>query len=205
QHDAGRDRHVDADVLAAESQVARQPAEPDGAGEDQQESPGDGHGAENEEDLADLPQVHAPILPRFVVTPVAYHSNVCSTCDRFEAEERAANVNAHGAVAQLVERLHGMQEAGSSILLSSTFSGVGFTLGGLVAGEGCCCITRQAKPYARDGAPRLRFVFEVTMAVRDRALLESLRQFLGCGALYDSVPRKAHWQTTSTFSVRSLR
>jgi len=73
-----------------------------------------------------------------------------------------------------------------------------------VAGEGSFCVTRKLPP-ATDGSVRLRFVFTVTMASRDRALLEDLRDFLGYGSIDDQPARKPHWQPTSTFTIGSIR
>src|SRR5436190_23140378 len=104
---------------------------------------------------------------------------MCSTCDRFAARQAAASVSGpSGAVARLVERLHGMQEVASSILVSSTLRAIGFTLGGVIAGEGSFIVTTALPPFV-DGTERLRFVFEMTMATRDRAVLEALKSVLG--------------------------
>ena len=117
----------------------------------------------------------------------------------------------HGAIAQLVERFHGMEEVRSSILLSSTLPGLaetlrltGFALGGLVAGEGSFSVTRRLPPFV-DGTPRLRFVFTVTMASRDRPLLEALGTFLSVGSIADRPPLLPHHEALSSFSVGSHR
>lgn len=60
-------------------------------------------------------------------------------------------------------------------------------------------------PPSQSGLRRLRFVFTVQVAARDRALLEQLLQFLGHGSIHERPPRKAAWQPTSTFSIGSLR
>src|SRR3954453_22735468 len=86
-----------------------------------------------------------------------------------------------GAVAQLVERFHGMEEVARSIRVSSTEA---FFLAGVVAGEGCFTVT-VARPPRVDGSTRLRFVFSLAMATRDRPLLESLRDALGYGSIND--------------------
>lgn len=80
----------------------------------------------------------------------------------------------------------------------------GFTLAGFVAGEGSFCISRKLPPYA-DGSPRLCFRFAVTVATRDRPMLETLRGFLGVGSIFDRAPRRASWQPTSTLCVNSVR
>ncbi len=72
-----------------------------------------------------------------------------------------------------------------------------------MAGEGAFVVTRKPTPFA-DGTPRLRFVFQVTMATRDRPLLEALRNFLGRGSIHDRPRRQENWQPASTFSIGSL-
>jgi hypothetical protein len=79
-----------------------------------------------------------------------------------------------------------------------------FTLAGFVAGEGCFSVTRKLPPFA-DGDPRLRFVFTVQVATRDRPLLEALRRDLGVGSVRDRPRRRSHWEPSSTFTVASLR
>jgi hypothetical protein len=80
---------------------------------------------------------------------------------------------------------------------------VGFTLGGLVAGGGCFTTVRQRRPY-RDGSPRYKFVFQMTMAQRDIAVLEALRSFLGFGSIQHRRRRRAHWQPTCTLHIHSI-
>jgi len=65
---------------------------------------------------------------------------------------------------------------------AEVFSRVGYTLAGLVAGEGSFIITRKLPAFA-NGDRRLRFVFTMTMAQRDRALLEALRTTRAFGAM----------------------
>src|SRR5262245_43279576 len=118
---------------------------------------------------------------------------MCSVCEA--AEERrigAGRLERNGAVAQLVERLRGTQEVGSSSLLSSTLRDIGFTLGGLVAAEGCFTSKRRGT-YA-DGSERRSYLFEMAMATRDRPLLEALQSFFGRGSVYDRAARKVGWQ-----------
>ena len=112
-------------------------------------------------------------------------------------------MNGAGAVAQLVERLRGTQEAGGSSPLSSTLATIGFTLGGIVAGEGSFFVTRKLPPY-RDGTPRLLFVFEVSLTTRDRPALEALREFLGRGSITDAPSRHEKWLPVSQFRIASL-
>jgi hypothetical protein len=45
----------------------------------------------------------------------------------------------------------------------------------------------------------------VSVASRDRQLLEALRTFLGCGTIYDTPPRRAHWQPMSHLCIASRR
>ena len=140
---------------------------------------------------------------------------MCRVCDDFDRRAAAGKVTApDGAIAQLVERFHGMEEAGGSIPPSSTnpqfatlaeaHARAGRFFGGLVAGEGSFSVVRL--PASRvDGSERLRFVFSITMAQRDRALLESLRAFLGTGSLRDAPARRAHWQPTTQLVVNGRR
>lgn len=79
----------------------------------------------------------------------------------------------------------------------------GFTLGGLVAGEGCFTTVRQRWPH-RDGSPRLKFVFCMTMARRDLHLLEALRSFLGYGSIQHHKRGRAQWQPTSMLRIHSI-
>lgn len=132
---------------------------------------------------------------------------MCVVCQRFE--ERLSTdtlVPSYGAVAQLVERHHGMVEVARSIRVSSTScddEALGFMLAGLVAGEGCFYISHRGRRFVADGTERLRFGFAVRMAQRDRRLLELLQSFLGVGSLRDSAASRPHWQPTSTFSITS--
>ena len=61
--------------------------------------------------------------------------------------------NRHGPVAQLGERLHGMEEVAGSTPVGSTFRRRGFVLGGLVSGEGSYYVTRKQPPF-KDGTER---------------------------------------------------
>jgi hypothetical protein len=102
-----------------------------------------------------------------------------------------------------------MDEVARSIRVGSTLSGfvstesvLEATLAGLVAGEGCFSIGRRGQSFA-DGSPRLRFVFSLSMASRDRRLLEALQDLLGFGCINDAPPRHAHWQPMSTLCIAS--
>ncbi len=128
---------------------------------------------------------------------------MCSTCDRYAARQ-AANVGTDGPVAQpgRAPAWH----AGSRRFESGQVhqeGEYGFTLGGFVAGEGSFSITRL--PPSASGTRRLRFVFSVEVAARDRELLDQLRRFLGHGSIHERPPRRAGWLPSSVFSIGSLR
>jgi hypothetical protein len=139
---------------------------------------------------------------------------MCSVCETAAAGETADNLELpHGAVAQLAEHLHGMQGVTGSNPVSSTdlsapfhraWRSIGFTRGGFVAGEGWFGCKRRPEPFVRDGSVRLRFVFGVTIAQRDRPILEALAAFLGHGAIRDKPPGKAHHQPLSELSISSM-
>jgi len=81
---------------------------------------------------------------------------------------------------------------------------LGFAFGGLVAAEGTFT-TSRLRPDRADGSSRTRFIFAVTMAQRDRALVVALRDFLGAGSLTDRPPRNARWQPTVTLTISGRR
>jgi hypothetical protein len=114
-----------------------------------------------------------------------------------------------GAIAQLVERVHGMDEAVGSIPTSSTSTLVealhlvGGFFGGLIAGEGSFLVTSVGS--RADGTERLRFRLSVRMASWDRPLLEALRRFLGVGSIHDAPPARIGWQPSATYTVGSRR
>ena len=81
---------------------------------------------------------------------------------------------------------------------------MGFTLGGIVAGEGTFCTANAMPPYA-DGSARTRFIFEVRMADRDLSVLRALRQFLGTGSINVQPAPRANWLPIASFSVHSHR
>lgn len=120
---------------------------------------------------------------------------MCTVCDNFDRRTAAGIVGAStGPVAQLVERRHGMAEVRGSTPLGSTASS-GFSpwaLGGVVAGEGCFTVTRATPRPRVDGSTRLRFVFSLSMAERDRQIIEALRTILGVGSLHRKPARVAH-------------
>jgi hypothetical protein len=139
---------------------------------------------------------------------------MCTVCMEFAERDEAARVrDPYGAVAQLAERFHGMEEVARSIRVSSTtpweaaaatMACVGAALAGFVAGEGCFMVTRKQPPF-RNGDPRLRFVFAVKIARRDRPLLDALGTFLGEGSVRDSPARREGWQPESEYRISSLR
>ena len=79
----------------------------------------------------------------------------------------------------------------------------GFAFAGLVAGEGSFIVTRKLPAFA-NGDFRLRFVFQVTMAARDRPLLGALQAYLGYGSLYDRPSRNSRWLPTVSFTINSI-
>jgi hypothetical protein len=80
-----------------------------------------------------------------------------------------------------------------------------WALGGLVAGEGCFSITRASTQPRRDGSMRLRFVFSVTMATRDREIVEALRNHLGVGSIEIKLPRDPRHLEQVRLTVNSRR
>jgi hypothetical protein len=144
-----------------------------------------------------------------VLHPVGTVGEVCATCQRWEADRAADTVSPSGPVAQSgsAPPWHGggrRFESGQVHPLVESFNAVGFVLGGLVAGEGSFIVTPLHRPF-EDGTPRVRFVFQMSLAARDRALLEALRAFVGVGSVLDAPSRKQHWQPTSTYTVGSLK
>ena len=61
------------------------------------------------------------------------------------------------------------------------------------------------QPPFRDGSTRLRFGFSVSVATRDRPMLEALHTFLGVGSIRDVPPARPGHQPISVFRVGSLR
>jgi hypothetical protein len=114
-----------------------------------------------------------------------------------------------GAIAQLVERFHGMEEVESSILSSSTLRvaspadrAVGFFLGGLFAGEGYFSATPRVERLA-EGSPRMRFRFGISLAARDRDLLVTLQDVLTAGSIYVRRGAREHHQPIATLLISS--
>jgi hypothetical protein len=102
-----------------------------------------------------------------------------------------------------------MDEVARSIRVSSTsvmqqiFVMSASALAGFVAGEGWFAIGHRKEPFAPEGSPRLRFLFGVTVAERDRRLLEALQQLLGAGSIREKGAGKPGWLSTCEFAIRS--
>ena len=147
---------------------------------------------------------------RVVVTPACQDVNMCSVCERSGS---GGSLHGPGGVAQLVERLRGTQEDSwvqvpSPPLLPGFvrfLRTLGYTLAGVVAGEGTFVVTRNTPAHFADGTPRLRFVFQISMAERDVHLLRGLRDVLGFGSIRITPPAREHWQPIATYSVASRR
>ncbi len=117
-------------------------------------------------------------------------------------------------MAQLVERLHGLEMVAGSIPATPTprqkqpraeaKASAGFVFGGLVAGEGSFIVTRKSTPYA-DGVVRPRFVFCITMADRDELSIRALHNYLGSGSIGFAAPRKPGYERTVSLTINSLR
>jgi LAGLIDADG endonuclease len=82
---------------------------------------------------------------------------------------------------------------------------IGFTLGGFVAGEGWFTAKSRGARFVTTGAERRRFVFGVTVASRDRPVLEALQQFLGCGNIRDQPSKNERWLPESTLEVVAIK
>jgi hypothetical protein len=80
---------------------------------------------------------------------------------------------------------------------------VGYTLGGFVAGEGSFIVTTGARLV--DGSPRMRWVFDVSVARRDQHLLVALQALLGVGSVYERPARRPERQPISSFTVSSRK
>jgi LAGLIDADG endonuclease len=150
---------------------------------------------------------------------------MCGVCDDFERRLAAGNVDTSlGAIAQVVERLHGMEEARGSSPRSSTYKhveathlnsafevacrrwvrSIGFVLAGFIAGEGCFTSSRAGDDRV-DGSRRTRFVFAVAVAERDRSVLDALRTFLGRGSIRRVERRNPRWLPIVSFAVSSRK
>ena len=132
---------------------------------------------------------------------------MCVVCERLAARlGTGGNMPSpqDGAIAQLVERFHGMEEVAGSIPASSTFSPdvpQAYMLGGFVAGEGCFTTGVRGSRFA-DGTPVRKFVFTVEVADRDLQMLERLQAALNCGSIRLKASRCGHLPSAA-FSIRS--
>jgi hypothetical protein len=66
-------------------------------------------------------------------------------------------------------------------------------------------VVTPVRPPHADGSVRVRFVFQLSMAARDRPLLAELRALLGFGSITDHPRRRPEWQPISTLSVSSRK
>jgi hypothetical protein len=73
----------------------------------------------------------------------------------------------------------------------------------VVAGEGSFWSTAATPALRKDGSPRVRFVFAISMASRDRKLILALREFLGVGALEEIPSPKERWLPQTRLTVGS--
>ena len=100
-----------------------------------------------------------------------------------------------------------MEEVASSILVGSTHFGQysPWALGGVVAGEGSFAITRSSPKPRADGSIRLRFLFSLSMAERDRAVVQALRDALGVGSMQTKPPRNPRYLAQVQLTVPGRR
>lgn len=138
---------------------------------------------------------------------------MCTVCAEVDSiRDRVASLSLpHGAVAQS-GRAPAWHAGGSwvqipsaplSVATSTTYRAVGLALGGLVAGEGS--YTTKAEGRYQDGSPRKRFVFQLTMAERDRSMVTALRNYLGFGSVRSIGRRNPRWQGQVVLTVNSFR
>ena len=145
-------------------------------------------------------------MPRASLShPSAMLTNMCSVCREFEERRRAAGTltDPIGPVAQSgrAPPWHGGGRRFESGQVHPKHDG--YMFGGLVAGEGSFYVAAAHPPTRQDGSARLRFWFGITMAERDRALLEALHLLLGVGSIELRASRNGRWLPTCRFSVSS--
>jgi LAGLIDADG DNA endonuclease family protein len=70
---------------------------------------------------------------------------------------------------------------------------------GLAEGEGCFCVSFSQRPKLRLGL-EVRPSFSLSLNEKDRALLQDLQAFLGCGSL-----RESRGDRTVKYESRSVR
>ena len=145
-----------------------------------------------------------------VVTPRAYAANVCSLCDRWEAKTGGGTLHAPGPVAQFGSAApwHGEGrrfKSGQVHPYANKSDTLGYTLGGLVAGEGSFLVLKRGVTFRGTTVERLKFSFQLSLVTLDRPLLQTLRAFLGAGSIYDAPARNERWQPVSTLNITSER
>lgn len=86
---------------------------------------------------------------------------------------------------------------------SSEFSAL--ALGGFVAGEGWFTVARASTRTRVDGSVRLRFTFGVTVASRDREILDAIHHSLGFGSVRHIPARRPGHLDESCLVVSSRR
>lgn len=138
---------------------------------------------------------------------------MCQVCRELASiRERVGSLSdRHGAVAQSgrAPAWHAGGRGIDALQLHAPWSPAslsvagGFALGGLVAGEGTFCIARTKDRFL-DGRQKCRFVFQVHMASRDRALLEELRDALGFGSIHDR-PARGSWLPSCVLTIGSRK
>jgi LAGLIDADG endonuclease len=102
-----------------------------------------------------------------------------------------------------MDEVAGSIPVSSTSVLSQIYVLSASALAGFVAGEGWFSISRRRERFTRDGSERLRFLFGVTVATRDRPLLEALQQLLGAGTIAEKPPSKPGHLPKCEFSIRS--
>ncbi len=92
---------------------------------------------------------------------------------------------------------------GSSPIASTSGSPSPSAIAGFVAGEGSFSVTTDDPPTRKDGSRRLRFVFGVAIASRDRPLLVAMQAMLGVGCIEERRSSNPRWQPISRYSISS--
>jgi hypothetical protein len=135
------------------------------------------------------------------VSPRSYGARMCVVCERAEPPPFPGNLGStFGGVAQLVERLHGMQEVSwvrfpsPPLSVVAVLQSVAAFLGGYAAGEGCFSTRRSGQ-----------FVFSVKVAQWDTPVLEAFHHLLGAGSLHRHQPRHTRWQPQVSLEVTGRR
>ena len=129
---------------------------------------------------------------------------------RRDRSSRAATLTALGPVAQLGSAApwHGEGRGFKSRQVHvlpgwpGVFDSLGHLLGGIVAGEGCFRSTERRERFS-DGTARVRFVFEMSMTIGDRPILEALQAVLGAGSIQDRGSRRPGWRPECRLTIAS--